>query len=88
MIPGGHELVFHPSEAPTVAGDAINNGDRRPLSFAVGRFLGSQLYGINPYNPGVTLAAVLALGCSGLVASVVPAVRASMISPLDALRAE
>jgi len=34
--PGAHELVFHPSEAPTVADDVINNGDRRPLSFALG----------------------------------------------------
>ena len=34
--PGDHELVFHPAEAPTVAGDVINNGDRRPLSFALG----------------------------------------------------
>jgi len=34
--PGSHELVFHPAEAPTVAGDVINNGDRRPLSFALG----------------------------------------------------
>ena len=34
--PGDHELVFHPVEAPTVADDVINNGDRRPLSFALG----------------------------------------------------
>jgi hypothetical protein len=34
--PGNHELAFHPSEAPTVAGDVINNGDWRRLSFAVG----------------------------------------------------
>ena len=27
--PGDHELVFHPAEAPTVAGDVIGNGDRR-----------------------------------------------------------
>lgn len=59
-----------------------------PLTFAVGRFLGSQLYGMNPYNPGVTLAAVLALGLSALVASLIPAFRGSLISPLDALRAE
>jgi predicted permease len=59
-----------------------------PLTFAVGRFLGSQLYGINPYNPVVTLAAVLVLGLSALVASFVPAFRASLISPIDALRAE
>ena len=59
-----------------------------PLTFVVGRFLGSQLYGTNPYNPGVTLAAALVLGFSALVASVVPAFRASRISPLEALRAK
>jgi predicted lysophospholipase L1 biosynthesis ABC-type transport system permease subunit len=59
-----------------------------PLTFAVGRFLGHQLYGMSPYNPVVTLAAVLALGLSALAASIVPAFRASLISPLDALRAE
>jgi len=58
------------------------------LTFAVGRFLGDQLYGANPYNPVVTLAAVLALGLSALVASFVPAFRASRISPLNALRAD
>jgi hypothetical protein len=50
--------------------------------------LGHQLYGINPYNPAVALAAILALGSSALVASLVPAFRASLISPLDALRTE
>ena len=34
--PGDHELAFHPADAPTVADDVINNGDRRRLSFAVG----------------------------------------------------
>lgn len=34
--PGGHELMFHPTEPPTVADDVINNGDRRPLSLALG----------------------------------------------------
>ena len=59
-----------------------------PLTFAAGRFLGDQLYGANPYNPVVTLAAVLALGLSALVASFVPAFERAVISPLDALRAE
>jgi hypothetical protein len=36
VIPGGHELVFRPADAPTVANDVISNGDRRPLSFAIG----------------------------------------------------
>jgi predicted permease len=59
-----------------------------PLTFATGRFLGDQLYGTNPYNPAVTLGAVLALGLSALAASLVPALRASLISPLDALCGE
>ena len=59
-----------------------------PLTFAAGRLLGNQLYGMNPYNPLVTIAAIVALGSSALLASIVPAVRASLISPLDALRAE
>ena len=36
VIPGGHELMFHPAEEPTAAGHVIDNGDRRRLSFAVG----------------------------------------------------
>ena len=59
-----------------------------PLTFAVGRFLGSQLYGTSPYNPVVTLAATLALGFSAVLAAFIPAFRASSISPVDALRAE
>jgi ABC-type antimicrobial peptide transport system permease subunit len=59
-----------------------------PLTVAAGRFLGHQLYGMNPYNPVVTLVAALALGFSALAASLIPALRASLISPLQALRAE
>jgi predicted permease len=59
-----------------------------PLTFAAGRFLGNQLYGINPYNPIVTLTATVALGLSALAASLIPALRASLISPLEALRVE
>ena len=59
-----------------------------PLTLAVGRFLGSQLYGMNPYNPVVILLAVLTLGFSALVASLIPAIRASLVSPSVALRAE
>jgi len=59
-----------------------------PLALAAGRFLGSQLYGLNPYDPAVIVAAVLTLGFSALVASLIPAVRASLISPSEALRAE
>jgi predicted permease len=59
-----------------------------PLFFAAGRFLGSQLYGMSPYNPAVTLVAVAVLSVSALVASLIPALRASSISPLEALRTD
>jgi ABC-type antimicrobial peptide transport system permease subunit len=59
-----------------------------PLTFASGRVLANQLYGTNPFNPVVTLIAVVTLGLSALAASLIPAVRASLISPLGALRAE
>ncbi|MBA2260632.1 MAG: hypothetical protein H0W18_17225 [Acidobacteria bacterium] len=36
LTPGDHELVFHPTDPPTVADDLMNNGDRRPLSFGFG----------------------------------------------------
>jgi ABC-type antimicrobial peptide transport system permease subunit len=59
-----------------------------PLTLAAARFLSSQLYGMNPFDPVVVLTTVLLLGLSVLVSSLIPAVRACLISPLDALRAE
>lgn len=59
-----------------------------PLALAAGRFLGSQLYGLNPYDPVVISVAVLTLGSSALVASLIPAFRASSIPSAEALRAE
>jgi hypothetical protein len=59
-----------------------------PLALASGRFLGSQLYGLNPYSPAVMTIALLTLGASALIASLIPALRASSISPSEALRAE
>lgn len=59
-----------------------------PLTLAAGRLLGSQLYGMNPYDPLVTCLAALTLGFTALVACLIPALRASGISPFEALRAE
>jgi ABC-type antimicrobial peptide transport system permease subunit len=59
-----------------------------PLALAAGRFLGSQLYGINQYDPVIIVSAILVLGFSALTAALIPAFRASSISPLEALRAD
>jgi ABC-type antimicrobial peptide transport system permease subunit len=59
-----------------------------PLTLAAGRFLGSQLYGIDQYDPATLGVAVVVLGVSALIAALIPAFRASSISPVEALRAE
>jgi ABC-type antimicrobial peptide transport system permease subunit len=59
-----------------------------PLSAMAGRFLGNQLYGLNPYDPAVSIAAVVTLGLCALAAALIPALRASWLSPMDALRVE
>jgi predicted permease len=59
-----------------------------PLALAAGRFLGNQLYGINQYDPMIMAVAILVLGSSALAAALIPALRASSISPLQALRAD
>ena len=38
LLPGDHKLVFRPRDPPTVADDLMHNGDRRPLSFALGEW--------------------------------------------------
>ncbi len=59
-----------------------------PAALGLGRFVGAQLYGIQPNDPwiaGTTLVVLIAVaGLSGLV----PAARASRIDPLLALRYE
>ena len=52
-----------------------------PLTLAASRFLASKLYGASPYDPIVWSTSVLALGLSELVASPIPALRASSVFP-------
>lgn len=59
-----------------------------PLTYGAAQVLGNQLYGTNPYNPVVTAIAILALSASALIASFIPALRASLLSPLQALGTE
>jgi predicted permease len=59
-----------------------------PLALAMGRFLGHQLYGLNQYDPAILSSAVTALAFSACVAALIPALRASSISPMQALRTE
>jgi predicted permease len=77
-------LIVREAAALALAGLAV----AIPVSWALGRFIESQLFGVRPMDP-VTIAgaaAVLAMVC--LAASVIPARRAESVSPLDTLRTE
>jgi predicted permease len=57
-------------------------------TLAAGRLLASHLYGISPHDPGAIAVAILALGATCLLASLVPALRAATVDPVVALRVE
>lgn len=59
-----------------------------PAAFGIARLLRSQFFGLNPFDPAVTLAAVAVLAVAALLASLLPAWRASSISAVDALKSE
>jgi predicted permease len=54
----------------------------------VGRVLSAQLYGVSPLDPLVFLTAVATLSGTALVATWLPARRAALTDPIQALRAE
>jgi predicted permease len=59
-----------------------------PAAWAVGRYLESQLFGLEPMDPTTALLSLLALIVIASMASLLPARRAARVSPLIALREE
>jgi putative ABC transport system permease protein len=57
-------------------------------AFAMGRFIESLLYGVQPYDPLTFVGVTLALLVIVAIASAIPARRASSIAPAEALRGE
>jgi ABC-type antimicrobial peptide transport system permease subunit len=57
-------------------------------AITLSRFLASQLFGVNPREPFVYAAVATALLAVGLVACFVPALRATRVSPVTAMRSE
>jgi len=57
-------------------------------ALALGRLLVGMLYGVQPTDPSVLAAVCLMLGTASIVACLVPAVRATRVNPVDALRSE
>jgi ABC-type antimicrobial peptide transport system permease subunit len=57
-------------------------------ALALGRLLTSQLYQISAHNPLVLTATVAVLGAAALLACLLPARRAALVDPIQALRTE
>jgi ABC-type antimicrobial peptide transport system permease subunit len=59
-----------------------------PAAIAAGHFMAAELFGVTAYNPAVLGAAMAVLGCTALMAAVLPARRAASIDPMEAMRTE
>jgi ABC-type antimicrobial peptide transport system permease subunit len=59
-----------------------------PAAMALGRYVSTQLYGIQPHDPGMAVTTVVVLALVSAAAGLVPARRASRIDPILALRYE
>ena len=79
-----YSLVVRDSMRPVIAGLLVGV----PAAVAAGQALTSLLYEIRPNNPTVVAGAPLLLLSVALVASVIPAVRATRVPPLETLRSE
>ena len=58
------------------------------VAFGFARVIGSLLFEVSPYNPGIAAATVLALIVVGGAACLLPARRAAAVDPMQVLRAE
>jgi putative ABC transport system permease protein len=77
-------LVVNQGMKPVLIGLAIGIVS----AFGLGRLIASQLYKVSSYNPALLGGAMVLLAAIALVACLLPARRASMVDPIQALRTE
>jgi predicted permease len=59
-----------------------------PAAWFLGRYVASQLYGVQPTDPLTIAGAVLMLAAVATIAGLIPSIRATRVSPTTALRYE
>jgi ABC-type antimicrobial peptide transport system permease subunit len=59
-----------------------------PLVFGAGRWISSLLFGLQPADPVALISAIALMFAVGIVASYIPARRATRVDPMTALRQE
>jgi predicted permease len=77
-------LVLRQGMKPVLAGLVLGVA----AALALGRLIAAQLYQTSAHNPAVLIGTAAILGLAALLACLLPARRASLVSPVEALRAE
>ncbi len=77
-------LIINQGMRPVLIGLAVGI----TTAFALGRLITAQLYQVSAYNPALLAGATLLLGGTALVACLLPARRAALVDPVQALRTE
>ena len=78
------KLIVNQGMRPVVIGLAIGI----VAAFALGRLISSQLFEVSAHNPALLGGATIALAGIALLACLLPARRAAMVDPVQALRTE
>jgi predicted permease len=79
-----YRLMLQDGLTPVLAGAAVGIA----VSFGFARVVRSLLFGVSPYNSGITSGALCVLVAVGVAACLLPARRAASIDPMQALRRE
>jgi len=77
-------LMLQDGLAPVLAGAAVGIA----VSFGLARVVRSLLFGVSPYNSGITSGALCVIVSVGIAACLLPARRAASIDPMQALKRE
>jgi ABC-type antimicrobial peptide transport system permease subunit len=77
-------MVISQGMGPVVVGLVVGLAS----AIAVGRLLTAQLYQVSAHNPVLLAGTIVMLGAVALIACVMPARRATLVNPIQALRSE